>query len=455
MEAQVGSQESGQKQTITPSRISTQQLPPDFVLRLATKITIINEREMDEHIATGKVASIIYQNLNDPEKYSIFLEVVELLLEKEETQKIAATTWVSLLWHDEEFPEYKVFVDDMLDRIIDGHRSADRPQHEEEVSKKQFSAYAYSLGEVFIQMMKLNSDLYEVLTEIFTYLIRTEMNLDLYKKQDEHKRKKISGRKKQEEKKVTNTKKLYDDIVDYISQRGDFRSDTLNQKNPNEFIMVLADRMRSTRRYVIQDIMNRYALDKKKQLEKELRAREAGAEEVITCSMPFSHGLYLYWVEKRYNFKYLAVEKVRITLQVIGFFMGIFSVGVAYLNLADISLLESLLVGVLMFVFSKLVCSRHFFVPFYPKDVTTELEQDVSAFTPVFRKMSLPQMNSFLNKQLKIPDNVMLMHLMPEYIKYIFAVMPERNNILLTKEDIGEFMEKLEVNIGRIQRGMR
>lgn len=278
------------------------------------------------------------------------------------------------------------------------------------------------------------------------------MAFELKQKSADTKKKKIT-KKVQEEKRITNPKKLYDDIVDYVSQRGDFRSDTLNQKNPNEFIIVLADRMRSTRRYIIQDIMNRHALEKKKQLEKELREREASAEEVITCASPFNHGLFLYWVEKRYNFKYLAVEKVRITLQVLGFFMGIGSIGGGYLGLAPITLIEGIFVSILMFGFSKLICSRYFFAPFFPRDVTTELEQDVSAFTPVFRKMSLNQINAFMSKQIRSKENNMLLHLLPEYIKYIFAVMPDRNNILLSKEDINEFMERLEMNISKFQRG--
>ena len=46
----------------------------------------------------------------------------------------------------------------------------------------------------------------------------------------------------------TASKKLFDDLVDYIHTRGEFKSDSLAQKNPNEFISGLADRMRSTRR---------------------------------------------------------------------------------------------------------------------------------------------------------------------------------------------------------------
>jgi hypothetical protein len=211
--------------------------------------------------------------------------------------------------------------------------------------------------------------------------------------------------------------------------------------------------MRSTRRYVIQDIMNRFALEKKKQLEKELREREASAEEVITAITPFKHGLYLFWLEKRYNFKYLAVEKVRITLQIIAIFLGLGAVGIGFLELAPVGLVEGALIGLMMIGYAKLFCSRYIFNPFYPKDVTVELEKDVGAFTPIFRKMSLPQMNSFMLKQIKEPDNSLLLHLLPEYVRYIFAVMPDRSEILMTKENINELMERVEVNLSKFQRG--
>ena len=288
---------------------------------------------------------------------------------------------------------------------------------------------------------------------MFGYLIRHEMARDLDKKSGELKKKGISGRKKQKEEKIATTKKLYDDVVDYCSHRGEFRSDTLNQKNPNEYILILADRMRSTRRYIIQDIMNKHALEKKKLLEKELREREASAEEVISAARPFSKGLFLYWVEKRYNFKYLAVEKVRITLQIIAISLGMGAIGTGFLGLSPLTLFEGIFTGLLMFLFAKIICSRYFFSSYFPMDVTAELESEVGTFTPVFRKLSLQQINLFFSKQIKNPANAMLLHLLPEYVKYVFAVMPDRNDILLSKEEINEFMERMEVNLTKQQRG--
>ncbi len=444
----------GQPEPTDQPEKSGKFIPKDFAQRLAAKITSINERELDDDVASSQVAAIIHRNMNSPEMYSFFLETIETLLQNEDTQRFAATTWTALLWHEDEHPEYRQFMEKVLDRAITGHVKADLPPYENEDIDGEFSVYAYFLGESFIQMMKLNSDLYNILTDIYSYVIRQEMHRDLKRKKDESDKKRlITGKKKDPEHEIVNPKKLYDDIVDYISQRGTFRSDTLNQKNPNEYIIILADRMRSTRRYVIQDIMNRFALEKKKQLEKELREREASAEEVITAVDPFKHGLYLFWLEKRYNFKYLAVEKVRITLQIMAIFMGLGAVGVGFLELAPISLLEGFMIGMMMVGYAKLFCSRYIFNPFYPKDVTVELEKDVGAFTPVFRKMSLQQMSSFMVKQIKEPDNGLLLHLLPEYVRYIFAVMPDRSEILMTKENINELMERVEVNLSKFQRG--
>jgi hypothetical protein len=427
-------------------------VPKDFANRVATKITAINERELDEEIASSKVAALVYKNMSHPDALPYFNETIDILLQDEHTHKYAATTWTSLHWHEDVHPEYRKFVNAILDRTIMGHIRADLPMFDHEESGKEFSAYAYTLGETFIQMMRLSSDLYNILTDIYSYIIRNEMTRDLEKGKEESTKKKIIGRKKAKESEVKNPKKLFDDIVDYISERGEFRSDTLEQKNPNEFILILADQLRSTRRYIIQDIMNRHALERKKTLEKELRDRQASAEEVIQASEPFKHGLYLFWLEKRYNFKYLAVEKVRITLQIASIFLGLGAVGIGFLGVGPLGLLEGLMVGALMMIYSQLFCSRSVFGPFYPKDVTVELEKDVGAYTPTFRKMSINQMNSFMNRQLKEAENGLLLHLIPEYVKYIFAVMPDRTEILMTKENVNEFMERLEINLSKLQR---
>ena len=431
---------------------SRRVIPRDFALRLVNKIISTSERELDEEIASSRVAALVYRNLKDPDMYFYFFDVAKLFLTREDEEKYAATLWTALLWHQDEFPEYKGFMEEITKEAVSRYYSGGQAMHEGEVNGREFSEYGFLIGEVFIQMMRMNSDFYNILSDLFGFLIRHEMDRNFRQKKKEGKKRGFSSRKKKKDEQPLVTKKLYDDIVDYVSCRGEFRSDTLNQKNPNEYIMILADRMRNTRRYVIQDIMNKNALEKKKLLEREFKEREASAEEVISAAEPFSRGLFLYWVEKRYNFKYLAVEKVRITLQILAITLGMGAVGAGFLGLQPLSLLEGIFVGGLMIGFAKTVCSRYFFAPYFPKDATTELEKEVGAFTPIFRKFSLIQVNSFLSKQIKNPTNRLLLHLLPEYVKYIFAVMPDQNDILLSKEEVREFMERMEVNLSKQQR---
>ncbi len=427
-------------------------IPRDFPVRLSTKILSISERELDEEIASSRIAALAYRNLKDSRMHSYFFDVTKLFLGKEDAEKYAATLWTALLWHQEDHPEYREFMENIARHAISRHYLPGQAERGVRIGGREFTEYGYLIGEVFIQIMRLNNEFYDVLSEFFGFLIRDEMDRNLNTKKQRGKKRRFVGRKKQSEEQALAAKKLYDDIVDYVSHRGEFRSDTLNQKNPNEFIQVLADRMRNTRRYVIQDIMNKNALEKKKLLEKEFREREASAEEVIMAAEPFSRGLFLYWVEKRYNFKYLAVEKVRITLQILGITMGMAAMGTGFLGLQPLTLFEGIFIGAIMAGFSKTICSRYFFAPYFPTDVTAELERKVGTFTPIFRKFSLIQMNSFLSKQVRNPDNHLLLHLLPEYMKYIFAVMPDRSDILLTKDETNEFMERMEVNLSKQQR---
>lgn len=195
---------------------------------------------------------------NPPDLFSYFNEIIDILLQEVHTQKYAATAWTCVFWHEDVHPEYRTFIINLVNGIIDGHARAERPNFKHEESGKEFSPYAYTVGETFIQMMLLNSDLYTVLADIFEIVIRTEMRRDLEKG-------KIDAIKKDTG--HENPRMLFDDIIDFISERGKLRSDDslkglAEQKNPNEYMLILAERMRTTRQYIIQDIADRQALKK-------------------------------------------------------------------------------------------------------------------------------------------------------------------------------------------------
>jgi len=301
-------------------------------------------------------------------------------------------------------------------------------------------------------MMNINAELYEVISDIFSKLIRLEMELETQKKESGPVSRRISFSKKDEEEDRKTGKKLFDDVVDYIHSRGEQKTGTLHQNNPNEYIAVLADRMRSTRRYVIQDLLNRQAMQRRKEAEKELSEKLAGAEEIILAKDNFKRGVRLYWTEKQYNFKYMAVEKVRATVQVLSMIVGLLIFLIGYAGLTGLLWWEGIIVAAGMFMFARFFCSRRFFRNFFPEDVSKELEVVVGTFTPILRKMSHEQLDSFLLRQVKDSENLPYLFVLSEFIRYVFAVMPDRNNVVVEREELAELVQNMEMDVARTLR---
>lgn len=428
------------------------ELPADFANRIATKIIFTNERERDPDVALEKVADTLYRNLAGPTRIRYFVDTTEVLENDSETVRFAALCWVAIVLDKQEVPRYEKFVDDILDVMIEDHQKEAKPPFQAEYRRRHFSAYARILGEAFMAMMQINSELYEVASHVFSLLIRKEMEIEQAAKENRQ----GSGRRialatdEAQGRKVG--KKLFDDLVDYVHDRGEQRTGTLNQQNPNEYVSILADRLRGTRRYVIQDILNSQALRKRKETEKELSERLAGAEEIILARDAFRRGINLFWMERQYNFKYLAVEKVRVTIQILAVIVGIVYFLIGYLGIFGMEWWEGVVVTVAMYVFARFFGSRQYFRKFFPDDVSKELEVVVGTFTPTIRKMSKEQLDAFLHRQVRDPGNLNHITLMPDFLKYVFAVIPDRKNVVVEREDITDILQNMEMDIARVLR---
>ena len=187
-------------------------------------------------------------------------------------------------------------------------------------------------------------------------------------------------------------------------------------------------------------------------MEKELSERLANAEDVILAKDSFKKALKLFWTEKLYNFKYLSVEKVRVTVQVLAIILGIAFFLMGYLGIYTMLWWEGIIVAFAMYVYARLLCSRKAFRKFFPDDVSKELEVVVGTFTPTFRRMSKDQMDSFLVRQVKDSENQELLPILSEFVKYLFAVMPDRKSAIITLEELSEVMENIELDIARMMR---
>ena len=235
-------------------------VPEDFAQRMATKIVVTLERERDPDEGLHKVAQMLMRNLGAHDRIQYFVEAVETLLEDEEAVRYGALSYVSVAIDPDRNPNHEIFLSDVLDTLIDNHSNIVKPPIALENARKTFSAYARHMGEVFSKMIDMNSDLYEVIGHIFGTLIRKEMAMEQAEKEGRTSARRLSMASRDGPKAA---KKLFDEIIDYLHSRGEFHSDSLNQQNPNEYMGLLADRLRGTRRYIIQDIINKQALAKK------------------------------------------------------------------------------------------------------------------------------------------------------------------------------------------------
>ncbi len=424
-------------------------VPGDFANRMATKIAVTIERERDPEVALQKIGDLIMRNLSPTDRIPFFIDILEIFLDNEEAQRYAGLSYASIALNPNNDSRSEKFLSELLDLVVDQHNNMVRPPYTMENRRKKYSALARHLGDVFVSLIEINSDLYEVIGQIYSSVIRKEMAIESAGKDSrEGARRQLMVRKNQPKA----GKKLFDEVVDYIQARGDFRSESLNSQNPNEFMVILADRIRGTPRYVIQDIMNRQAIDRRREMEKDLSERLANAEEIIMARDSFKKALNLFWTEKLYNFKYLSVEKVRVTVQVTGIIIGVVFFLAGYLGLAGMKWWEGLLVAAGMYLYARFMCSRRAFNRFFPDDVSKELEVTVGSFTPTVRKMSKDQLDAFLIRQVKDSDNIELLPMVPEFLKYIFAVMPDRKNAVIALDELSEIMENLELDISRTMR---
>ena len=425
----------------SPTHNIDRELPADFAQRIATKVVFTNERERDPEAALEKIGEMLFRNLSRPTRVRYFIDVIEALENDPETLRFAGLSWVAIVLDRQEDPRYDKFLNDVLDVTIEDHQREAKAPFQAEYRRRHFSAYARILGDSFSAMMQINSELYEVASQVFTllaHLVRASgRRISLARDSD--------GAHKV-------GKKLFDDLVDYVHDRGEQKTGTLQQQNPNEYIAVLADRLRGTRRYVIQDILNTQAMERRKEAEKELGERLAGAEEIILAKDAFRRSVRLYWTEKQYNFKYMAVEKVRVTVQVLAVIVGILTFLLGYLGLFGMHWMEGVISTLAMYVFARVFGSRQYFSRFFPDDVTKELEVVVGSFTPTFRKMGKDQLDAFMHRQVRDPQNLPFLTLLPEFVRYVFAVMPDRTNVVVERDELAEILQNVEMDIARVLR---
>lgn len=423
-----------------------EEIPENFAGQIARDVMVLFQKQMDPEVAAVEASSYLWKNAGTPEKVSYFVDATELWLESGTSgDKFAALSWNGLVTQSVNNQDYDTFLRMMIVAILDGYYSLQKPDIE--YKEKRYSTYTSIIANTFIRMVELNPASEAGASEIFTILVHSEMDLEARSAAEEDETGSSTI--------PTDMQKLFDEMIDYLHDRGMFKSNPMagEEANPNEHIEVLCERLRGTRRYVMQEVINERALEKRKKLEMELENQLASAEEIVMVAPQFTEGMAFFVQEKRYNFKYLAVEKIRMTLQLLGSITGAVYFLLGFMGVWGVHWIDGMVVCLVMLVFVRIVASRKQFQFFYPIDISKELEDCSTAFLNVMRNMSQEQLEQFLVRQIKLERNQKYLAMVPEFMKYLYAIMPDRKSMVITVDELSELVENSEIEVAKQLRG--
>ena len=423
-----------------------EEIPENFAGQIARDVMVLFQKQMDPEVAAVEASSYLWKNAGTPEKVSYFVDATELWLESGTSgDKFAALSWNGLVTQSVNNQDYDTFLRMMIVAMLDGYYSLQKPDIE--YKEKRYSTYTSIIANTFIRMVELNPASEAGASEIFTILVHSEMDLEARSAAEEDETGSSTI--------PTDMQKLFDEMIDYLHDRGMFKSNPMagEEANPNEHIEVLCERLRGTRRYVMQEVINERALEKRKKLEMELENQLASAEEIVMVAPQFTEGMAFFVQEKRYNFKYLAVEKIRMTLQLLGSITGAVYFLLGFMGVWGVHWIDGMVVCLVMLVFVRIAASRKQFQFFYPTDISKELEDCSTAFLNVMRNMSQEQLEQFLVRQIKLERNQKYLGMVPEFMKYLYAIMPDRKSMVITVDELSELVENSEIEVAKQLRG--
>ena len=423
-----------------------EEIPENFAGQIARDVMVLFQKQMDPELAAVEASSYLWKNAGTPEKVSYFVDATELWLESGTSgDKFAALSWNGLVTQSVNNQDYDTFLRMMIVAMLDGYYSLQKPDIE--YKEKRYSTYTSIIANTFIRMVELNPASEAGASEIFTILVHSEMDLEARSAAEEDETGSSTI--------PTDMQKLFDEMIDYLHDRGMFKSNPMagEEANPNEHIEVLCERLRGTRRYVMQEVINERALEKRKKLEMELENQLASAEEIVMVAPQFTEGMAFFVQEKRYNFKYLAVEKIRMTLQLLGSITGAVYFLLGFMGVWGVHWIDGMVVCLVMLVFVRIAASRKQFQFFYPTDISKELEDCSTAFLNVMRNMSQEQLEQFLVRQIKLERNQKYLGMVPEFMKYLYAIMPDRKSMVITVDELSELVENSEIEVAKQLRG--
>jgi len=69
------------------------------------------------------------------------------------------------------------------------------------------------------------------------------------------------------------------------------------------------------------------------------------------------------------------------------------------------------------------------------------------------RNMSQEQMEHFMVRQIKLEHNQKHLTMVPEYVKYLYAIIPDRKSMMISVDELSELVENSEIEVAKQLRG--
>ena len=195
-----------------------EEIPENFAGQIARDVMVLFQKQMDPEAAAVDASSYLWQNAGTPGKVSYFVDATELWLDSGATgNKFAALSWNGLVTQSVNNQDYDTFLRMMIVAILDGYYSLQKPDID--YKEKRYSSYTSIISNTFIRMIELNPASEAGASEIFSILVHSEMALEASSQAEEEETGSSTI--------PTDMKKLYDEMIDYLSYRSTFKSDPM------------------------------------------------------------------------------------------------------------------------------------------------------------------------------------------------------------------------------------
>ncbi len=423
-------------------------LPPDFHQRIASKIVLFFERDTQLSSASKHLQNLFMRNIWTQDRLYMFFDAIEMLLNTDE-ENVFSGLGLLAVSSDENNKAASAFFQDLLQQLIDDHRNRTKPVYDVDPLKGfQFGYYARVLGDGLISLALINR-MEEASIYFYSRLIRQELSreedlLNLMQMQREDLEEGESKEGTTEEGNPLQAgKHLYDEVIDFVVARAHV-SETLRGSENQESMIGLADRLRTARAYMIQTLVDAQMLRRRRKTLKELSSRAASAEDLVYLKEAVEKSLKLFFLQRQYSYYYIIAQKMRLFIKSFSSFWGIAIFLMGYLDVFDILWWQGMVVGIGTVLFGWVMGNDRVFKPFLPQNHSSELEVMLTSASPIVRRTTFLQMEHLILHLLHEPELHTVMPVLPEFMRYLFYVIPLKHKMLLKRGEIEHLLRELD-----------